>query len=43
VEGLKAPEVLACSEKFLKGRFIITGKSAITLYMSLVLTEKINF
>jgi len=43
VEVLKTAEMLPCAEKFLKSRFIVVGKSAIAVYISLVLTEKIIF
>ena len=43
MEVLKTAEMLPCAEKFLKSRFIVVGKSAIAVYISLVLTEKIIF
>ena len=31
--GLQATTIIACFEKFLKSRFIVIGKSAITFYI----------
>jgi len=33
VDVLEDTSILACYEKFLKSRFIVIGKSAITLYI----------
>jgi len=43
VEVLEAAKILACSGTLLKSRFKFMGKSAITLYISLVLTGEIVF
>jgi len=44
VEVLQATTIPACFEKFLKSRFIVVGKCAITLYMScLKRKEMLNF
>jgi len=43
VEVLQAAEILSVLKYFLKSRFIVIGKFAITLHIYLVLTAKIFF